>query len=510
MWEDLDAHSYELPADFPGTQYLRDKATANAYINLALALLVERNRGSQSPFFRYIMCLPKVIACPSLLCFTPVERAQLADPFAAEIAERDQQTLLDVLRHMPLHEWELRGFSVPPGQHEWLWAIGMTLSRAFTTGGVPRLLPFVDALNHHPDAGEIQIISPTALIDEADARSPPVGGGHGGGSVANGHLAPRNSPSSDDAAPALAAHVGEASSVQGAPTEVGAWRKYAPASHGVREGDELTWAYKLNASQFDLLYLYGFVSDHPAHDMFPVAVQWAAPSHDTMIVARRIFKRIGSAVLLREDLEGHEMHVTLRFASSGLLAETVQTVRVMAICAVTTAGFESNVWGPGALNSWGTLYGSSEPLAVMAACADKGQCAEIFEPQLGLGAHGGGGGYGGGGAGHLTTLEAFVEAEAIRILKRIAKDLTELTIEVEKKQPKKKKKSSFIRDLTPHGAVEDSPRFKAAAKFRAKRSTALVATLVECDAAYNDLEIEYGSEIEPGGGSGVTSTRHEL
>ena len=33
----------------------------------------------------------------------------------------------------------------------------MVLSRAFTVDGVPRLLPFVDMLNHHPDAGKITI-----------------------------------------------------------------------------------------------------------------------------------------------------------------------------------------------------------------------------------------------------------------------------------------------------------------------------------------------------------------
>ena len=58
---------------------------------------------------------------------------------------------------------------------------------------------------------------------------------------------------------------------------VGAWRKRAGAD-GLRPGQELTWAYKANASQFDLLYLYGFVSDHPSHDLFPLAVEWAGPS----------------------------------------------------------------------------------------------------------------------------------------------------------------------------------------------------------------------------------------
>ena len=42
--------------------------------------------------------------------------------------------------------------------------VGMVLSRAFTVHGEPRLLPFVDLLNHHPDAGEITISASSSSI----------------------------------------------------------------------------------------------------------------------------------------------------------------------------------------------------------------------------------------------------------------------------------------------------------------------------------------------------------
>eukprot|EP01046_Picozoa_sp_COSAG06_P032823 COSAG06_NODE_3307_length_5528_cov_105.042918_5_plen_129_part_00 len=40
----------------------------------------------------------------------------------------------------------------------------MVLSRSFTVHGEPRLLPFVDLLNHHPDAGEIVINTGSSFI----------------------------------------------------------------------------------------------------------------------------------------------------------------------------------------------------------------------------------------------------------------------------------------------------------------------------------------------------------
>ena len=51
-------------------------------------------------------------------------------------------------------------------------------------------------------------------------------------------------------------------------------------------------AYKsAQASQFDLLFLYGFVSSHAAHGFFPLRVEWATPSAALAEHAAALFRR---------------------------------------------------------------------------------------------------------------------------------------------------------------------------------------------------------------------------
>ena len=51
-------------------------------------------------------------------------------------------------------------------------------------------------------------------------------------------------------------------------------------------------AYKsAQASQFDLLFLYGFVSSHAAHGFFPLRVEWATPSAALAEQAAALFRR---------------------------------------------------------------------------------------------------------------------------------------------------------------------------------------------------------------------------
>ena len=51
-------------------------------------------------------------------------------------------------------------------------------------------------------------------------------------------------------------------------------------------------AYKsAQASQFDLLFLYGFVSSHGAHGFFPLRVEWATPSAALAEQAAALFRR---------------------------------------------------------------------------------------------------------------------------------------------------------------------------------------------------------------------------
>ena len=49
-----------------------------------------------------------------------------------------------------------------PSVDEFLWAFGMVLSRAFVLKNTPRLLPFVDLLNHDPTVGR-RARAPTLL-----------------------------------------------------------------------------------------------------------------------------------------------------------------------------------------------------------------------------------------------------------------------------------------------------------------------------------------------------------
>ena len=51
-----------------------------------------------------------------------------------------------------------------------LWAFGMATSRSFIVDGVPRLVPFVDMLNHRPAAGGIDVITPPPTLLRLNPR----------------------------------------------------------------------------------------------------------------------------------------------------------------------------------------------------------------------------------------------------------------------------------------------------------------------------------------------------
>lgn len=157
--------------------------------------------------------------------------------------------------------------------------------------GAPRLLPFVDILNHHPTAGGIDVAS----------------------------------------------HYDEAAGV-----DRNVWSKHVSGS-SISAGSQVKWAYKASASAFDLLYLYGFVSKHPAHSVFPLAMEWSpARSHrqystqdvqETLLLLQSVaandvkyLKSEGS-----RDILGLEL--TLRFSatvSDGILPSTMAYCRILA------------------------------------------------------------------------------------------------------------------------------------------------------------------------------------
>eukprot|EP01046_Picozoa_sp_COSAG06_P032822 COSAG06_NODE_3307_length_5528_cov_105.042918_4_plen_269_part_00 len=86
---------------------------------------------------------------------------------------------------------------------------------------------------------------------------------------------------------------------------VGTWSKDAPTPGGLPDGAAVEWAYKsAEASQFDLLYLYGFVSAHPAHAFFPLRMEWAASSPAEAKRALALFEKASAENKKEEGQEG--------------------------------------------------------------------------------------------------------------------------------------------------------------------------------------------------------------
>ena len=254
----------------------------------------------------------------------------------------------------------------------------MVLSRAFTVHGEPRLLPFVDLLNHHPDAGEITISTssssiyspspstntsttraeqqeqdgqtaakhetddeqPEGNVDanaeekaEADVHADAAGKRSSGRRISlskaveqaqakdepsklpfeakvEAEIKPveeteseREPVAADGSSNGGGKHQHEGDEEVGSGA-VGTWSKDAPKPEGLPDGAAVEWAYKsAEASQFDLLYLYGFVSAHPAHAFFPLRMEWAASSPAEAKRALSLFEK-ASAEDKKEGQEG--------------------------------------------------------------------------------------------------------------------------------------------------------------------------------------------------------------
>jgi hypothetical protein len=141
-----------------GTRLLAfdDVDSTETIYRLAVRLLNER-RGS-SKFSPWLRCLPSY--CPSLFCFGEKELQMLqSDAYAAE-ALQDRDVLRRVLRSIRASDW---AGGVAPTEEEWLWAVGIVISRQFAraTGdkkGKDRhshiMLPFADMMNHNPLSGQ--------------------------------------------------------------------------------------------------------------------------------------------------------------------------------------------------------------------------------------------------------------------------------------------------------------------------------------------------------------------
>jgi hypothetical protein len=133
-------------------------------------------------------------------------------------------------------------------------------------------------LNHHPDGGEIII-------------------GSGSGNVAGSRDVGRD-VASESTWEKLAFRSGDSGGSGG----------------GFERGDAVTWAYKRAATPFDLLYLYGFVSEPPSGEgtsgeVVSVDLRWEAPSPEAFKAARRLFglvvRACCSQLLCGGLLQGH-------------------------------------------------------------------------------------------------------------------------------------------------------------------------------------------------------------
>ena len=254
--------------------------------------------------------------------------------------------------------------------------VGMVLSRAFTVDGVPRMLPFVDMLNHHPSAGKITINAEDTTIPEAAARNQNVDTDQHLDdsqtnvqqrqpqrvtlSAATQHSQQRKKRRREEMEydsrhqvlvrgagdrHVIADHdsaVGTEYSNQmqtGNTGEIGktvrTWSKRALAitdtdtgstmSMGrLEDGAAVEWAYKsFEASNFDLLYLYGFVSAHPSHAFFPLRMEWAASSPEeaqrahSLFVKAAVEKTSSPSVEILSPVAAPALALTLRFRADG-------------------------------------------------------------------------------------------------------------------------------------------------------------------------------------------------
>ena len=256
----------------------------------------------------------------------------------------------------------------------------MVLSRAFTVAGVPRMLPFVDMLNHHPSAGEITINAEGASISVSRARAVvrnrdihvdqqldtstgqqtntqqrqtqrvtlstvmqraqqrqergeeakydavASAGGAGDGHVIADHERAVSGERSNES---------HADSTDEHSRTVSTWSKRAlvttetetgsnMAMDRLEDGAAVEWAYKSSeASNFDLLYLYGFVSAHPLHAFFPLRMEWAASSPMeaqraySLFVKAAVEKTSSPSVETLPSVVAPALALTLRFRADG-------------------------------------------------------------------------------------------------------------------------------------------------------------------------------------------------
>eukprot|EP00035_Acanthoeca_spectabilis_P027079 m.465292 g.465292 ORF g.465292 m.465292 type:complete len:526 (-) comp24076_c0_seq1:439-2016(-) len=317
----------ELPHASLRTAYLQNDHIAAEYTRLAAALLIERRAGTASPFWRYITCLPSVHECPSLPCFSDDEIASLSNANVAEVARRDRKALLQALRRVLARHGDF-------DDDELAWAFGMVLSRAFVANGIPRLIPFVDMLNHHSASGDISI----------------------------------NSKSSKNTG-----------------NSVDSWQK--TSARTFETGDEVFWAYKTNATMFDLLYLYGISGDVDGPREIAVDVEWHAPTPSIVRLAVRLFRGTSATRIapLPPTSGGVRARVSLVFCQAGIDPVTLGYARVIALVDALARGGAAAKQAETSLKNWHAGVGTSHNLSTSTEARPLGTSIESAALQTLLG-----------------------------------------------------------------------------------------------------------------------------
>lgn len=278
----IPSGSVRPPTGTPRTTYLTSETAANQYIQLAVALIVEKMLGSASPYFLYLSCLPSYDDCPSLLCFTAQELEVMADRHIVEVTARDSNELVTALK-VTLDKIDFVkhvGVELDIDNAVLRWAYSMIFSRSFVVNGIPRLLPFVDMLNYSPDSGGINV-SGTGI-----------------------------------------SHI---------------WSKDAPFSANGNDlpafvpGNEIMWTYKAEPTQFDLIYHYGIVEIQPGHGTISLDLKWETSVSQLFELAFQIMKSISEKLVSIIPEESNAIKLSLVFSERGIPSSTLGFVRVLAL-----------------------------------------------------------------------------------------------------------------------------------------------------------------------------------
>eukprot|EP00756_Hemistasia_phaeocysticola_P058845 Hpha_TRINITY_DN35508_c0_g1::TRINITY_DN35508_c0_g1_i1::g.84511::m.84511 len=122
--------------------------------------------GAKSRFSAYIACLPA--ECPLPLCGDPRDVAATGDPALVRRVRGMREAILDGRTKM---KWGGRR----PSEEEWLWAVGMVMSRSNTMDSGLEIIPGWDFVNH-AISGHLRGYPEDSTFKAFSGREAPPGG----------------------------------------------------------------------------------------------------------------------------------------------------------------------------------------------------------------------------------------------------------------------------------------------------------------------------------------------